>query len=71
MDTINAPVDDRYGAPVCTVAVWQNLVVHADMLEALDDREWRTRNDRLDGPRRRLLAFDDAGQRYGGDAGRR
>jgi hypothetical protein len=62
-----APVDDGDRAPVRAVPVGQNLVVHADVLEAFDDRERCARDDGLDGPGRRLLAFQYArgcGGRY-------
>ena len=49
------PVDDGDGLSVRAVAVREELVVHADVLEALDDRERGAGENGLDVPRRRLV----------------
>ena len=50
------PVDYGNCFTVRPVAIRQNFVVDANILEAFYDRQRRTGNDRLDGTRRRLLA---------------
>jgi hypothetical protein len=71
----NLPVDHRDDFSSGPVAVFQHLVVHANVLEDLDDSERGAREDRLDGSRGRCVG-DGVGvglgrQRLGDVRGRR
>lgn len=53
-----SPVDDSHRPPVGTITVREDLVVHSDVFEALDDAKWCAWEDGLDHTGRGNIVLD-------------